>query len=733
MYLKRKELRLSAPAIVVISEPTLLSRTLLADQLQPDKPFILHSVFMMHIFASGLVLYSGSPPSSPPFCLHLFMVWMDAIYRIGGSEAERMWPDVLKLSSEINADLGESGSITTYSFSVLHRAVKTRHQIQKCLSTMSRMKQEVILWSLRCDDNHIANQLQGLFAFHYYDITNISEDARKGQEKNFRQTLSTIPRDHAVSVMNITHAILDGCPIREGILNYEAFSRRAHHLLNLLAAQLQLLPDKLAVTNVIDTSTHPVAHGGYSDIYRGRYQNAEGKEVEVALKVLRNFGHQSDETRHRVFSKFTKEALVWFHLKHSNIVPFLGVDLSTFPNAAMVSPWMARGNVLKYVAENSPVAPYAVQLLNDVISGLNYLHSVNITHGDLCGRNILIDEHGRASLTDFGLTGLIESEPTLRSSTRGGSLRWLPPELISAAPGAFKRTTASDAWAFGCVCGEIWTEGTSPFSRFPTEPAIVMVLSDPQKAAEEQPYQTRPTDGRGTSMPEGLWGLIRRCWSYDPSERPAGNATVEILAAITDEELRGYRHESEVAHILDSPERERTVGGSAFAGMVEHSGGYRSSSSNGPAPTSTMPRGAASGELNRPLSTGTVLADPLQSFTDEVAPSSATDGEQQRQIVRFNDQVPLAIVRFGPLDLGSQTQPDRAILAIFKALRPLVGRDALREPKLIYPHGTRYHILCFRSVLEANNFAMTWAVHGVGLYKDCTAVVVKNSDISLSQ
>jgi serine/threonine protein kinase len=72
-------------------------------------------------------------------------------------------------------------------------------------------------------------------------------------------------------------------------------------------------------------------------------------------------------------------------------------------------------------------------------------------------RNILINE-GQACLIDFGLAGFVESETSAKSSTRGGSTRWMAPELINPEhqPGLpFKRTPASDVWAFGCVCCEV--------------------------------------------------------------------------------------------------------------------------------------------------------------------------------------------------------------------------------------------------------------------------------------
>ncbi|KAJ6577497.1 kinase-like domain-containing protein [Mycena capillaripes] len=130
----------------------------------------------------------------------------------------------------------------------------------------------------------------------------------------------------------------------------------------------------------------------------------------------------------------------------------------------MVSPWMRLGSVLKYMTENSPSSPYAIELLCDIVRGLKYLHSENIVHGDLCGRNVLIDNRGHAMLTDFGLAAFVESDTAMKTSTRSGLIRWMSPELVFPPPGVpFLRTTASDIWAFGCVCCEVrWTFVSSP-------------------------------------------------------------------------------------------------------------------------------------------------------------------------------------------------------------------------------------------------------------------------------
>ncbi|KAJ7798561.1 kinase-like domain-containing protein [Mycena olivaceomarginata] len=269
------------------------------------------------------------------------------------------------------------------------------------------------------------------------------------------------------------------------------------------------IPEKLAVTDVFLLSQHPVKYNRLSNIYHGQYKNANGEQVEIALKVLGIFAERSEEQQELWHHRFMQEALVWHDLKHRNIEPFFGVDSTMFPHPAraMVSRWMAQGSVLEYIAKNSPVAQYAVELLHDVIQGLSFLHSANIVHGDLCGRTILIDANGRVCLSDFGLASLVESGPVLISSAR-----WNAPELSIPGP-SLKPTHLSDVWAFGCVCGEIWTEGIAPFSHFPDERDIpILAFADPNNnSTVKQPYQTRPSDKQGTLMPDRLWELTQQC------------------------------------------------------------------------------------------------------------------------------------------------------------------------------------------------------------------------------
>ncbi|KAF8189991.1 kinase-like protein, partial [Mycena galopus ATCC 62051] len=209
-----------------------------------------------------------------------------------------------------------------------------------------------------------------------------------------------------------------------------------------------------------------------------------------------------------------KEALVWQGLRHRFILPLLGIDRATFaPSFCMVSPWMKYGTVLKYLRDRG--RGDVNRLLLEIAQGLDYLHSMNVVHGDLRGTNILISEDGEACLSDFGLaTTISDADSTAgmlsSSSNRGGSARWFAPELIepkSFGCERFSRTTASDVYAYACVCLELYT-GSPPFAHLPDVAAMLRVIAD------ERPEQP-PT------MSAALWELVTTAWARDFRARPS--------------------------------------------------------------------------------------------------------------------------------------------------------------------------------------------------------------------
>ncbi|KAJ7070451.1 hypothetical protein B0H15DRAFT_895297 [Mycena belliarum] len=496
-------------SIVAISSSKILRH------VSDDDTVIMDYVCTLFVSESGNIIYSGKSPAPPAFYKNIFLLLVDGIHRTGGVRAEKLWSQLSNLALS-GADVDQEDDVedaneTSSIFSALYKASQVRTQILELLSKIKVVSRSRINKRLLQDNAQIVGLLQRLVKHNLY-----------------KKDIQNLPREHAIALLNLTHYTLNrGLPDKVVVKDHKQFTLRTHRLLNWLAAYLQLLPDELAVHDVKLLSDHPIKHGGFSNIYHGKYKDPDGEEVEVALKVLKIFEEQSDEHRLLLHTKFTKEALVWHHLQHKNIVKFIGVDSATFPSPAraMVSPWMPLGSFLKYITEFSPSSMYALDVLCDIIEGLKYLHSVNVVHGDLCGRNILMDKRGRAMLTDFGLASFVDSDVTMKTSTRSGSIRWMAPELVLPPPGvAFKRTPESDIWAFGCVCCEIWSEGDVPFKDLGSDTGVIFAFSDEgEPALPYHPYAhaTRPASPCPTSCGSSCCGasstvpriaLPCRCW-----------------------------------------------------------------------------------------------------------------------------------------------------------------------------------------------------------------------------
>ncbi|KAJ7026229.1 kinase-like domain-containing protein, partial [Mycena alexandri] len=243
----------------------------------------------------------------------------------------------------------------------------------------------------------------------------------------------------------------------------------------------------------------------------------------VALKRIRTF--TSETTKKNTRLQFCQEALLWQGLRHRSILPFLGIDRETFTSSyCMVSPWMKHGTVIKYLDDHGRSQLH--RLLLEICLGLEYLHTMKIVHGDLRGNNILVSDDCHACLTDFGLASSIQEQDTVGAltsgSNRGGSARWLAPELILPTQfncQEFIRTPATDVYAFACVCIEMET-GAPPFPKLPDVGAMVKVV------AGERPQQP-------STMSDKLWTIVSLAWAADFKHRPEVHSLIRALESLS--------------------------------------------------------------------------------------------------------------------------------------------------------------------------------------------------------
>ncbi|KAF7373453.1 Kinase-like protein [Mycena sanguinolenta] len=361
----------------------------------------------------------------------------------------------------------------------------------------------------RTDDERIAANLISIF-----------------NSKDEEDVVLRLEGDPAQYFLDVVQETLD-----QGLLLEENHSRMARRMIRKLSERCDMLPSSLFITGVSGREEHPTFGGGYGDIFRASYN-----EKPVALKRMRYF-LRGAELR-RVHLKFCREALVWKDLRHPHILSFLGIDRNSFPaTLCMVSPWMKHGTVMNYLQRQGhanvdklashfpgPVI-YSANItlqLYEIAQGLHYLHSCNIVHGDLRGANILVNEDWSACLADFGLSNFADATSSM-TTNRAGSLYWMAPELIDPDRFGlqFARTPATDVYAFGCVCLELYT-GRPPFADLREPTALLKIMNN------ERPQ--RPVGPPVVS--DTLWSHISAWWADDPRVRPGTQLVVQIMKSL---------------------------------------------------------------------------------------------------------------------------------------------------------------------------------------------------------
>ncbi|KIO25221.1 hypothetical protein M407DRAFT_75977, partial [Tulasnella calospora MUT 4182] len=207
---------------------------------------------------------------------------------------------------------------------------------------------------------------------------------------------------------------------------------------------------------------------------------------------------------------FANELHILDRLDHPNIIKIVGfVEDMKKRIAWLIFPWEANGNVREFLLSGKWELPERVSLIQDVIFGLEYLHTRQqpIRHGDLKSLNILVNSDRRAVITDFEVTvSTANAELTLTGPS--WSFRWAAPEILNEEDPCL----ASDIWALGWIAWEIITDNY-PFPEAKTTKSItIKVIAGLLPSL----YDDVQLSQIGT-----LCSLMARCWKSEPKERPS--------------------------------------------------------------------------------------------------------------------------------------------------------------------------------------------------------------------
>ena len=199
---------------------------------------------------------------------------------------------------------------------------------------------------------------------------------------------------------------------------------------------------------------------------------------ETLLDSMDPHQHQiSPRREHRqVMRRFEQECEFMSAVKHPNIVQFLGMCQDPDTQLPVLLMELMDDNLTHFLESSTQPIPYHIQvnICHDITLALSFLHSNNIVHRDLSGRNILLISNFRAKVTDFGMARLglnTRATRTLYHTTCPGANIYMPPEAMDENP---VYTEKIDCFSFGVIVVQILTR------LFPTPSDRLVTINDPR-------------------------------------------------------------------------------------------------------------------------------------------------------------------------------------------------------------------------------------------------------------
>ncbi len=255
-----------------------------------------------------------------------------------------------------------------------------------------------------------------------------------------------------------------------------------------------------------------VGVGGMGMVYRVRDRQLD---LDVALKVLRP--EYSSEAQ--IVERFRRELVLARQVSHRNVVRIH--DIGADGDLQFITMDFVPGRSLrKLLAEEGRLAPArVVALARELAQALESAHLEGVVHRDLKPSNVMIDDGGRAYITDFGVARSLTEAGLTHTGAVVGTPDYLSPEQARGE----KVGAPSDFFALGIILFECLA-GELPFGGGTYAEILAQRMAGARRTLAEL----------GVEAPRGLVAVIDRCLESDPGRRY--KSASELLADLEDPE-----------------------------------------------------------------------------------------------------------------------------------------------------------------------------------------------------
>src|SRR3954454_18462752 len=249
----------------------------------------------------------------------------------------------------------------------------------------------------------------------------------------------------------------------------------------------------------------------------------------VAVKLLSR-AYDADERARKRFLREARAAARLGDCRHVVTVYDIGEHDD---RAYMVMEHFAGGTVDEGLRRGRRTPrPLAVRGLRETEIALDCAHAHDVVHRDVKPANLLLDEHGRLAVGDFGIATVASEASVTQTGQVLGTAAYISPEQARGLPA----TAASDRYALAVVAFELLT-GARPFN-----------VDHPAAQARAHVQATVPAASAVTEdLPPAVDAALRAGLAKEPDARPptaedlvdrleaalGGDATAVVAATAT--------------------------------------------------------------------------------------------------------------------------------------------------------------------------------------------------------
>ncbi|PNF15781.1 hypothetical protein B7P43_G10419 [Cryptotermes secundus] len=198
--------------------------------------------------------------------------------------------------------------------------------------------------------------------------------------------------------------------------------------------------------------------GGFANVFLVQKRGGTDDGRFYAMKVIKKASVIEEDVSQYIMTERNVLEVVGKHPFFTSLHYAFQTDTKLY----LVLDYICGGDLLNHSYGRKLSEDVVRFYISETILALEYLHRLGIIHRDVKPENILLDLHGHAVLTDFGLSRMFLPNEWRKTYSRCGTLKYMAPEVIVVSDAGYDM--AADWWSLGIVTYKLLT-GESPFER----------------------------------------------------------------------------------------------------------------------------------------------------------------------------------------------------------------------------------------------------------------------------